>query len=321
VADELADHEDRLAQWRGREFLGLPQKTLPKLDQMTLGLRGLMLLAAAPNVGKTTLAIQLGLDAVVHNAPDAAFLFVSLEMSRWEMLTRFRSRLARLDYNTLVFGSGGFGANAQTFTNEEFANLVAAHDKLLDIGSRLRILDDKNFPTPTLEKIIDQVKDLKASSGASRVFVAVDYLQVWPVPDAVAKHIRTDIDADKWRIGQMKELRDAVGSENATLVISEARKPSSEAQEWAGDMAAVMGAARGTYTPDIVLLLNPLLDDELGKIAGVTDKTAGEAGKKQRERDAEEGFARQRGGGEGARRRGRRGDNPPPEAQGGGRQL
>jgi hypothetical protein len=53
------------------------------------------------------------------------------------------------------------------------------------------------------------VEDLKASSGASRIFVAVDYLQVWPVPDTVAKHIRTDIDADKWRIGQMKELRDA----------------------------------------------------------------------------------------------------------------
>jgi hypothetical protein len=59
-------------------------------------------------------------------------------------------------------------------------------------------------------------------------------------------------------------------------------------------MAAVMGAARGTYTPDMVLLLNPLLDDELGKIAGVTDKTAGEVGKKQRERKAEEGFAPQR---------------------------
>jgi hypothetical protein len=52
-------------------------------------------------VGKTTLAIQLGLDTVVHNK-DAAFLFVSLEMSRWEMLTRFRSRLANLDWKTLV---------------------------------------------------------------------------------------------------------------------------------------------------------------------------------------------------------------------------
>ena len=124
VADELGDHEARLAQWRGREFIGLPQKTLPKLDTLTLGLRGLMLLAAAPNVGKTALAIQLGLDAVVHNK-DAAFLFVSLEMSRWDMLTRLRSRLAGLDWHALVFGSGRGGVNA-TFTPEEYRQLEAA---------------------------------------------------------------------------------------------------------------------------------------------------------------------------------------------------
>ena len=133
------------------------------------------------------------------------------------------------------------------------------------------------------------MEDLKASSGASRVFVIVDYLQVFPVPDAVAKNIRTDLDGDKWRIGQMKELRDAIGSENAVLVISEARKPSNDAQEWAGDMAAVMGSARGTYTPDMVLLLNPLSNEELGQ----GDKS-GEEGKKRRERDAEQGFAQQR---------------------------
>jgi hypothetical protein len=55
-------------------------------------------------------------------------------------------------------------------------------------------------------------------------------------------------------------------------------------------MAAVMGAARGTYTPDMVLLLNPLSDKELG---GPDDKN-GDSGKKVREREAEQGFARQR---------------------------
>ena len=54
----------------------------------------------------------------------------------------------------------------------------------------------------------------------------------------------------------------------------------------------VMGAARGTYTPDMVLLLNPLSDQELGTLDG--KKGDEEAGKKVRERDAEAGFARQR---------------------------
>jgi DNA primase catalytic core len=290
VADELNEHEERLKQWRGREFIGLPQRTLPTLDKLTLGLRGLMLLAAAPNAGKTALAIQLGLDAVVHNQ-DAAFLFISLEMSRWDMLTRLRSRLAGLDWHTVVFGSGRWGE--PSFADDEFKRLGDAHWKLLDIGQRLRILDDRNFPAPTLEKVLDQVEDLKNASHARRVFILVDYLQVWPVTDAMAKTLRTDLDADKWRIGQMKELRDAVGSENPVLVISEARKPSSE-DEWAGDMAAVMGAARGTYTPDMVVLLNPLSDSELGKLDGKTSNEAKDAGKKRREEDAAEGFARQR---------------------------
>ena len=291
VADELRDHEERLAQWRGREFIGLPQRTLQKLDDLTLGLRALILLAGPPGVGKTTFAIQIGLDAVVHNE-DVAFLFVSLEMSRRDILTRFLSRLAGLDWHTIVFGSG-FGTNAQTFTKEEFERLEQAHSTLLDIGGRIRILDDKNFPAPTLEKVLDQIEDLKVSSGASRVFVLVDYLQVWPVPEPLMKMLRTDLEADKWRIGQMKELRDGVGSENAVFVNSEARKPS-DAQEWAGDMASVMGAARGTYTPDMVLLLNPLSNEELGKLDGKKGDDASEAGKKARETDAEEGFARQR---------------------------
>jgi hypothetical protein len=236
---------------------------LPKLDELTLGLRGLMLLAAPPNAGKTALAIQLGLDAVVHNK-DAAFLFVSLEMSRWDMLTRFKSRLAGLNWKTLVFGSGGFGANAQPFTNEEFAKLETAHKTLLDIGGRLRILDDKNFPAPTLEKVLDQVEDLKAVSGSSRVFVAVDYLQVWPVPGAVARHIRTDIDADKWRIGQRqppppkpvgspwavarwpKDLRDE-WEERAAIIEYDAGEPRPVAERQAYEIVRTIMRLRFTW--------------------------------------------------------------------------
>ena len=53
-----------------------------------------MLLAAAPNVGKTALAVQLGTDIVVHNK-DACFVFLSLEMPRAEILTRIKCRRVR----------------------------------------------------------------------------------------------------------------------------------------------------------------------------------------------------------------------------------
>src|SRR6202012_5370163 len=87
VAEELDAHSEMLVKARGKEFLGLPQRTIAKLDEATLGLRGLILLAAPPNIGKTTLATQIGMD-IVKNNPDACFLFLSLEMSRFEILTR-----------------------------------------------------------------------------------------------------------------------------------------------------------------------------------------------------------------------------------------
>lgn len=259
VAEEAADHAARLEKWRGLDFVGLPQRTLPTLDQATLGLRGLMLLAAAPNVGKTALGVQLGVDVVRHNQ-DACFLFVSLEMTRWDILSRIRSRLAELDWKTLVFGSDrhrGRGRDA-AFTPDELGRLRKADRELADWGERVLILDERNFPNPTVEAVLRRLEDLRDATGTSRALLLVDYLQVWPIPDARARNLRSDLEADKWRIGAMKELRD--GAEDvAVLVVSEARKPSGTGAgaAWGGDLADVMGSARGSYTPDAVFLLRP----------------------------------------------------------------
>ena len=279
VADELAQHDEHLARLRGREFVGLPQKTLPELDDMTLGLRGLMLLAAAPNVGKTTLGVQFGLDVVAQNE-DAAFLFLSLEMTRWEMLTRLRCNLAGLDWRTMVFGS----RNGQ-FSQNEYEDLQRATETLRRIGPRIRILDDRNFPAPTLEKVIDQLRDLKAATGATRTFVLVDYLQVWPIPDHIARVHRSDNDSDKWRIGQMKDLRDECAGD-PVMVISEAKKPQGTGKKWGGEMSDVMGSARGTYTPDIVILQQALPPEQLAD--------GNEEGQKLFDAYAASGYAKQR---------------------------
>lgn len=264
VADELDDHERQLEQTRGKELLGLPQRRIPRLDEATSGLRGLMLLAAAPNVGKTVLAVQFGLDVVRHN-PDAVFLFVSLEMARHEILTRMKQNLGKLDWETLVFGSPGMrgGPNGPWFKDMDLARYRKANEELRRIGDRIRILDSRNCPDVTVREIVRQVEDMKAKTGATRAFVAVDYLQVFPVPSTKARDLRSDLDADKWRISAMKEIRDRTG--DAVLVIAEARKPSpssgagsrpstTEKQTWGGDLADVMGSARGVYTPDIVFL-------------------------------------------------------------------
>lgn len=261
AAEEMAEHEAYLERWRGREYIGLAQQTLPSLDQATLGLRGLMLLAAAPNVGKTALAVQLGMDILETN-PDACFLFVSLEMRRQEILTRIRCKLAQMDWKTLVFGSKRGGGEAETsYTPEELSRIRLSREHLEILGSRLSILDEQNFPQPTAERVLAQLEDLKRRTGCPRGFLLVDYLQVWPIPDTV--RLRSELDEDKWRIGQMKTLRDQTG-DDAVMVVSELRKPQGSSDpEWKGaSLAHIMGSARGAYTPDIVFLFNRFTEKE-----------------------------------------------------------
>ncbi len=256
LADELAGHIGSLnASRSGISRLGLGLNAMPKLEQATGGLRGLMLLAAAPNVGKTALAVQLGLDAV-RSDPNTCFLFISLEMPRSEIMTRLLCNLARIEWSRLVMESGWEG-----FDDEEEEALDEARDQLNSLGERIMILDAANFSDPTVEGALDQLAELKAISSCNRALILVDYLQVFPLPQEVRQErgLRSDLDVDRWRIGAMKELRDLSGE--AVLVISEVNKPR-EGKYWAHSMEDITGSARGIYTPDIVFLLQALNEEE-----------------------------------------------------------
>jgi hypothetical protein len=254
LRDELEPHRQRLAAQAGAGRLGLALESLPRLEQATGGLRGLMVLAAAPNVGKTALAVQLGLDAVRSN-PQVCFLFLSLEMPRSEIITRLLCNLARLEWSRLVL------QGESSLEPAEAARLAEARETLAELGQRMMILDSENFPEPTVEGVLARLAELKRLSGSARGLVLVDYLQVFPLATEVRRHegIATDQDADRWRIGAMKELRDLSG--DAVLVISEVEKPRT-GREWASAIEDITGSARGIYTPDMVFLLQALGEEE-----------------------------------------------------------
>ena len=129
---------------------------------------------------------------------------------------------------------------------------------LEQIGDRLQIHDLKTLPNLSSETVINYINNLKSSTNCKRVIVIVDYLQVWPIPEN--KRFSSDLEADKWRIGEIKKIRDAINefNEDPVIIISEARKPSQGDQVWGGSMADVMGSARGMYSPDVILLLSAL---------------------------------------------------------------
>lgn len=124
MADELIAIQDRIKKYRGHEFLGIQQKEFPQFDEDTLGLRGLILLAGQPNVGKTILGTQFGVDSVYHNR-DVCFLFVSLEMSRFDIYLRIISRWAKLDWDVLLCGRKKDGSGS-AYTDTEIKSLKNA---------------------------------------------------------------------------------------------------------------------------------------------------------------------------------------------------
>lgn len=264
LADEITEGTQRLEHYRGREFIGLPQRTLPQFDHMTMGLRGFMLLAAAPNVGKTALAVQLGLDVVANNS-DASFLCLSMEMDRWALQTRLRCALSGLDWRTLVMGSGPRrSGNEASWSPDELAAIRNAEKRLRGLGQKIRILDSGNCPSPDVSSVMDHVRSLREQTGSRRVFVVVDYLQRWPLREE--RKALSDLEADKQRIQMALDLRDAMQDEDpdaALLVISEARKPAGGSGAWGGALQDVMGSARGAYSPDCVILFQPIGDHDL----------------------------------------------------------
>lgn len=253
-----------LKKHRGKDLIGLRTSKISEFNEKLLGLRELILLAAAPNVGKTALTIQLGID-VLENEEEACLVYVSLEMSSLTIFNRITFHLADMDFNTFVQGSQKIQDVEEEvfFTKEEFGKIERAEKKIKSFGERLQIIDLEMCPFIDSKMIINYVELLKEKTKCKKAIVIIDYLQVWPTSQGVRN--TNENEADKWRIGEIKKIRDGIQND-PVIVISEARKPSGNNDQWGGDLSDIMGSARQSYTPDIVMLLNPLMPKQLEKL-------------------------------------------------------
>lgn len=138
-----------------------------KLDEMTTGMHGgeLIIIAARPAMGKTSLALNVAQHIASDNGPDdpaKTVALFSLEMSKESLLTRMLCAEARVDQHRF---RGGF-LNA-----DERRKLSAGLHKL--VNSKLHIDDTAN--TNVME-ISAKCRRLRAEHGLS--LVVVDYLQL-----------------------------------------------------------------------------------------------------------------------------------------------
>lgn len=250
INEMVKKHDETRFKYNGKNYIGFPQKTIPELDEALLGLRELMVLPAASNTGKTALSTQLGVDVIRHNE-NIGLLIVSLEMRAEAIISRLRSYLSKITWRKL---------HLDTLTPEEMKRLHIADQTLNQLNSKMRILDSENCPNINLNLLLSHVEDLKQKNQLQHVMVIIDYLQVWPTPP---NHnflaVKTELELDKWRIGEMKKLRDILKND-PVLVISEIRKTNEPPKG-----TDLMGSVRTYYTSDVVLLYWPLNDEDIYK--------------------------------------------------------
>lgn len=261
VADRLTEHKAYLDQYRGKgPMIGLAQKTLPEVDDKTMGLRGLIILPGPPNTGKSALAHQFGYD-IIKNNEDACYVYVALEMSATDHINRMWSRAAGMDYKTFRTGSVVAPEPDRAFELSEITRLNAAEVELNLYGSRILLLDKHNFSEPTTENLLGIIQDFKRSTGCSRCYLLIDYLQRWPVPPELDKVLGSDLQKDDWRMAQMEKL---VTSPDDPVVVLSAQSKGEHGGSF-GKLSAIKGSGTGSYTPDCALFIRPADEREIYK--------------------------------------------------------
>lgn len=250
--------------------MGLAQHSIPALDQHTMGLRGLCVLAGAAGVGKTSLGLQIGTDIVRRNK-DACFVFLSLELNAQEVYPRIMSRLAQVDWRTLLLGMDQFrgkGAEHASYTQEQLGRLEQVRNGIDVLGRRIMILDSGNFSDSSPENLFKEIQRFKESTGTRRAFVLIDSLQTWPLEHLPPVAVSAE-DIETLRITRIKKLRDALQGDTV-MVTSDARAVAESTASTRKTHELVLeNSSRLLHTPDLVMMLSPVREDELLEVLNV----------------------------------------------------
>ena len=149
------------AQKRGGEMVGVPTG-FQKLDEMTHGLHPgqLIILAARPAVGKSTLALDIARNASIrHKKP---VIFFSLEMGRAEIAMRLLSAESRIYIQAMRKGN---------LSDNDWSRIASVRG---EINSAPLYIDDS--PNMTLVEIRAKCRRLAKRVGLE--MIVIDYIQL-----------------------------------------------------------------------------------------------------------------------------------------------
>jgi replicative DNA helicase len=148
------------------------------LDKMTTGLKNtdLIIIAARPSQGKTSLALNIAINSAIEN--NAKIGIFSLEMSKEQLGYRLLSSIGKINYTRLTQGD---------LEEEDWSKLSLATQILHETTISI---DDTADLTPS--ELRSRARKLKRTQGLD--LVVVDYLQLMSVPGIHAgqKHLEVE---------------------------------------------------------------------------------------------------------------------------------
>lgn len=251
---------DGLKDTHARGWLGLRLPAFKQLDQRLCGLRGLMLLGAAPGVGKTQLTIQLGIDAMKD--PTVGLVYLSLEMPSSDLTTRLLALASELSYRKLRLGDRGVATDSDglKFSSQDreklktgVATLKATSTRMVmysmaDIGTMKATSED---PSRWYGRLLTLIQEAKERLKVERLFVVVDNLQAILVEPPHGGAWSGDMERDRLIIEGLSRLQQETNE--AILVISEVNKGQFKDADGMGDL---LGTGRNAYRADVVMLMS-----------------------------------------------------------------
>lgn len=248
-----------LKETHARGWLGLRLPSFKVLDGKLCGLRGLMLLGAAPGVGKTQLTLQLGMDAM-YGDPGVGLVYLSLEMSKHELGTRLLCVASALSYRRMTLGDQAVapGQDGLKFSSGDRAALAAGQKQLRGLQSRLKLFGSRDVPALAAGDgdphrwyvpLAEMVEDAKRRMGVDRVLVVIDNLQAIAVEPPHGRPWASDMDHDRIVVEGLTRLQHDTG--DAVMVVSEVTKSKFDKTD---SMAAILGTGRNAYRADAVML-------------------------------------------------------------------
>jgi replicative DNA helicase len=146
------------------------------LDRMTSGLQAgdLIILAARPSMGKTSLAINIAEHVALHEElPVAVF---SMEMGASQLAVRIVGSIGRIDQGHLRTGK---------LTDEEWPRLTEAIEKLRNVSLHI-----DETPGLTVSELRANARRLARQCGGKLGLIVIDYLQLMSVSSGMSDENR-----------------------------------------------------------------------------------------------------------------------------------